>query len=178
MTFIENNEPGDGRVLLSGMRSRPPCSPLLFQPLLFTVQDNDTAELSVDATPACGTTVTDSSVTPSFVKVLTPAPGEEVETEYRWVTDSTAGRWLPAQPIEPGGRSIRTSFGTFAQLRQAYVGFAGFEYRLTDTPSLTARCTWQFDDDDRGGTTTTTTAVRRPPCRCRPPRTRSMRARR
>ena len=103
--------------------------------------------LSVEATPACGSTVTDTSVRPTFVKVLTPAPTQTTAVEYRWVKKSSKPNyWLRAQPINPSGRSVRTGFGTFAQLRAAYPGFMGFEYRLTDTPSELYQCFWTFDD--------------------------------
>ena len=112
--------------------------------------------LDVDASPACDATVTDMSVTPSRVLVLTPAPSElapapveNVEVEYR-VIAATYSEWLDAEPIEPGGRSIRTSLGTFAQLRQAFPGFAGFRYRLKTDTGVRKDCTWQFDDDGGG----------------------------
>ena len=121
-----------------------------------TITDDDKPfALSVNARPACGTTVTDASVQPMWALTLTPAPAAETETEYRWVTDTTAGLWLGALPIGTNGSSVyRPRQNTFAQLRSAYAGFAGFEYRLTATPGVTARCTWQFDvdDDDDGGT--------------------------
>ena len=103
--------------------------------------------LAVDATPACGSTVTDTSVRPTFVKTLTPAPEEDTGVEYRWIT--AGGRpdyWLGAQPVQRSGRSVRTSFGTFAQLRAAYPGFEGFEYRLTGNQNVIYPCTWTFDD--------------------------------
>ena len=107
--------------------------------------------LSVDAIPACGTTVTDLSVRPSFQYVLTPAPSENVYAEYRVVTATSTLPWLTGAslPIPPGtGRSPSFSFDTFADLRRAYPGFKGFDYRVTDTPNVTAQCTWTFDDDD------------------------------
>ncbi|MCY4574948.1 MAG: hypothetical protein OXF01_19415, partial [Gemmatimonadetes bacterium] len=123
-----------------------------------TVTVVDPRRLSVDASPACGTTVTDSTVQPSWALVLTPAPAQEVATEYRWVTDSTAGRWLRTQPIRPSGRSIELPPDiTFGQLRQNFPGFSGFEYRLRDDQDVTAQCTWEFDD---GGTTPAPPTVR------------------
>ncbi len=123
---------------------------------LIITDDDRPQGLSIAATPACGVTVKDLSLRQSKVLVLTPAPGEVVETEYRVVTRTTTGSWLGALPIELSGRSIRSSFGTFAELRRAYPGFNGFEYRLRDTPTVTARCTWRFDDD---GTTSPTPVV-------------------
>ena len=126
---------------------------------ILTIEENDRRlALSVDASPACGTTVTDSTVQPSWALVLTPAPAQEVATEYRWVTDSTAGRWLRTQPIRPSGRSIELPPDiTFGQLRQNFPGFSGFEYRLRDDQDVTAQCTWEFDD---GGTTPAPPTVR------------------
>ena len=122
-----------------------------------TIRDDDKPYvLSIDAIPACGATVRDLSVRPSFQDVLTPAPAKNVYAEYRVVTATSTGSWVTGSslPILPGsGRSPSYSFGTFAELRRAYPGFKGFEYRLRDTPSVTARCTWRFDDD--GGTTPT-----------------------
>ena len=151
-TFHDNNDLGNGRVTLRLPLTRPCDEGPFFQEIIFTVTDNDTGRLTVDARPACSTTVTDMSVTPSKVLVLDPVPSVEVATEYRVIFDGT-GSWLEALPIEPGGRSIHLSFGTFAELRNAYAGFSGFEYRLTDHPDVTARCTWEFDDggDDGGG---------------------------
>ena len=108
--------------------------------------------LGVDATPACGTRVTDTSVQPTWAFTLTPAPDAEVETEYRWVTDTTSGPWSGgALSIKPSGRSVEIPRdNTFAQLRQAFPGFAGFEFRLKYTPAVTAQCAWQFDDDGGG----------------------------
>ena len=108
--------------------------------------------LTVDAVPACGTTVTDTSVEPVSVLKLTPAPATEVETEYRPITeDNPADDWLGSRSIGTSGRSIPAYHSPLGALRRAYAGFAGFEWRLKDDPDVTARCTWQFDDDD--GTT-------------------------
>ena len=124
------------------------------------------------ATPACGTTVTDTSVRPTFQRVLTPAPQQAVATEYRVVTDTGGWNyWLRAQPINSSGRSVRTSFGTFAQLRAAYAGFKGIEYRLNDTPSVTVPCFWQFEGTGTPGTPTVETAPpdEPPPVETTPP---------
>ena len=43
------------------------------------------------------------------------------------------------------------------QLRAAFPGFAGFAFRLRGDTSVTAMCTWQFDDTGNGGGTTTPT---------------------
>ena len=122
--------------------------------------------LGIDATPACGTVVTDTSVQPTWALTLTPAPAAEVETEYRWVTKTTTGEWLGALPINPSGRSVvRPRQNTFAQLRQAFPGFAGFEFRLKDTPAVTARCTWGFESTgppSLGDCSTTDAAVTGP----------------
>ena len=123
---------------------------------ILTIEEDDPEPptLSVDATPACGTAVSDTSVPPSWALVLTPAPSEEVETEYRWVTETSAGAWIGALPIRPSGRSIRAPSNTFAGLRQAYAGFSGFEFRLRDDHDVTAQCTWRFE------TTSTTSSLR------------------
>ena len=116
-----------------------------------TIRDDDQPQvLSVDAIPACGTTVGDLSVRPSFQYVLTPAPSGNVYAEYRVVTETSTLPWVTGAslPIPPGsGRSPRHTFGTFADLRRAYPGFKGFDYRLRDTPGVTTQCTWRFDDD-------------------------------
>ena len=139
----DNNDLGDVVVRITTTYDHPPCPPRDTPDFVITVTDNDMGSLTVDAIPACGTTVTDMSVTPSKVLVLTPTPSAKVATEYRVIFDGT-GNWLGALPIQPGGRSTRSSFGTFAQLRNAYAGFTGFEYRLRDHQDVTARCTWQF----------------------------------
>ena len=161
VTFHDNNYLGDGRVTLhlpitrtdSGLSHRPCDEVPVLQDIIFTVTDNDTGILSVDAIPACGTTVTDSSVEPVSVLKLTPAPATEVETEYRPITeDNPADDWLGSRSIGTSGRSIPAYHSPLSALRRAYPGFAGFEWRLKDDPDVTAQCTWQFDDDD-GGTT-------------------------
>ena len=117
-----------------------------------TISDDDKPHtLSVDATPPCGSSVPGTSMQPTYSLVLTPAPAAVTETEYRWVTDSTEGRWLEATvlSIRPGnGRSgFLSPDNTFAQWRNAYAGFRGLEFRLTDTPSVTAQCFWTFTED-------------------------------
>ena len=60
-----------------------------------------------EATPACNTTVTDTTVRPTFIKRLTPPPAVETGVEYRWVTKSgSPDYWLWAQPIQPCVRPI------------------------------------------------------------------------
>ena len=109
--------------------------------------------LSVEATPACGSTVTDMSLQPSRALVLTPAPamGTTEETEYRVVP----GPWAEEAPktlsIDDSGHSSHTVPGiTFAELRRNFPGFRGFEYRLKSTPTVTVRCEWTFDPRDDG----------------------------
>ena len=112
------------------------------------ITDNDAASpgtLSVDTggNPACGSTISVGSETPETALVLSPAPAAEVQTEYRVLADVT-GRWLASQPIRTTGISVSTSSNTYAGLLEAYPGFRGFEYRLSDHPNVTARCTWTF----------------------------------
>ena len=109
--------------------------------------------LSVDATPPCGAAVTDTSVTATSVRVLTPAPATETAMEYRWLTDTAQGEWRNAVPISTSGRSATVTHARLDKLRRAFPGFIGFEFRLRNTPSVTARCTWRFDGG--GGTTPT-----------------------
>ena len=102
--------------------------------------------LSVDATPPCGSEVTDTSVGPTYSLVLTPASNTDVLTERRVVADYYQN-WLSAIPIAAGaGRSVRSSH-SFPSLRNAYPGFRGFEFRLTDAPGVTAQCFWTFTED-------------------------------
>ena len=109
--------------------------------------------LSVNATPPCGAAVTDTSVTATSVRVLTPAPATETAMEYRWLTDTAQGEWRNAVPIGTSGRSATVTHARLDKLRRAFPGFIGFEFRLRNTPSVTARCTWRFDGE--GGTTPT-----------------------
>ena len=97
----------------------------------------------MDATPGCDSAVTDTSVTPETGKRLTPAPASETEVECR-VLAGTNGAWRDSLPIETQGFSGVVSSNTFDGLRQAFPGFRGFEYRLKDTPAVTATCTWSF----------------------------------
>ena len=105
--------------------------------------------LSVDAAPPCGSSVPGTSMQPTYSLALEPAPAAETETEYRWVTDSTEGRWLAALSIKPDtGRSgFLSRQNTFAQWRNAYPGFRGFEFRLKDTHSIRKECLWTFTED-------------------------------
>ena len=119
-----------------------------------TIRDDEASYfLSVNATPACGAAVTDASVTATSARVLTPAPATETATEYRWLTDTAQGEWLKAVPIATSGRSATVTHARLDKLRHAFPGFTGFEFRLRDTPSVTALCTWRFDGG--GGATPT-----------------------
>ena len=110
--------------------------------------------LSVDATPACGSAVTDMSVEPERVLTLSLGRSGELATESRMLDDDPTTPWGDAfQPLKEHDRSgpfitsmrsPRSVLGTFAELRQAHAGFAGFEHRLKDFPDVTARCTWRF----------------------------------
>jgi len=107
--------------------------------------------LSVNATPACGLEDPDTSLPLSYALELTPLSDTDVPIERRVVAkDST--EWLPALPIEGSagssiGRSIRSTGHAFPDLRNAYDGFRGFEFRLKDIPKVTAECTWTFRED-------------------------------
>ncbi len=112
--------------------------------------------LSIEARPPCGTAVTDTSVTPKTDLVLNPAPTTPTRTEYRVVTvPTTETLWLSSGTLGGGGRLGLATHNSFAELTRAFPGFIGFEYRLTDRPSVTARCTWRIDD-----AVTTTPTVR------------------
>jgi len=103
--------------------------------------------MSVEATPPCGSKVTDTSVELTHVLVLTPVPNAEAKTERRVVSDNTEDTWLGSSPISSqSGRSITSTSGPLTYLRDAYPGFRGFEYRLKDTPDVTAECTWTFSE--------------------------------
>ena len=94
--------------------------------------------LSIEATPACGATVTDLSVEPRTVRVGTPG-----DTQYRVLAD-TDGAWRDALPITASGRSSTSHHGSLDALWRAYPGFIGFEFRLTNDTSVTATCVWRF----------------------------------
>ena len=110
------------------------------------INDDESASpgtLSVDTgfgNPSCGSAMT-ASDTPEWALVLSPAPSAEEPTEYRVLAD-TNDEWLPGVPVLTSGSSVFTSNNTFGGLRAAYPGFTGFEYRLSDHPEVTARCTW------------------------------------
>ena len=111
-----------------------------------TLPPQQTQTLTVDASPPCGSTVTDTSVPLTYTLVLTPAPDTETPIERRVAADNYT-EWLSALPIETSGRSTRNTGNSFPQLRNAFEGFRGFEFRLTDTPAVTAECTWTFTQD-------------------------------
>ena len=110
------------------------------------INDDESASpgtLSVDTgfgNPSCGSAMT-ASDTPEWALVLSPAPSAEEPTEYRVLADVN-DEWLPGVPVLTSGSSVFTSNNTFGGLRAAYPGFTGFEYRLSDHPEVTARCTW------------------------------------
>ena len=105
-----------------------------------------TAMLSIEAVPACGTMVTDTSVEPRTVLVLKPAPVAAVETEYRPIIAGNRVNWLGSRPVGTSGRSIGAFHGPLGALQRAYAGFKGFEWRLKDNHSITAQCIWKFED--------------------------------
>ncbi len=149
----ENDEREEGMATIRRSMHEPPCSPLTVPDIVITVRDNDAVPtLSVEALPACGTTVTNTSVQPQVGFVLKPAPAVEKATEYRPIFEGNSEPWRGSLPIRTSGRSIFFHHTHLSSLRQAFPGFKGFEYRLKDDHAVTARCTWQFkDDDDRGG---------------------------
>ena len=110
------------------------------------ITDDESASpgtLSVDTgfgNPSCGSAMT-ASDTPEWALVLSPAPSAEEPTEYRVLADVN-DEWLPGVPVLTSGSSVFTSNNTFGGLRAAYPGFTGFEFRLSDHPEVTARCTW------------------------------------
>ena len=136
-----------------------------------TINDDEGVVLSVaDADPACGSTVTDMSARLTYQLKLTPAPDAEKSTEYAVVDASgtilNPGGWTDAFPIKTHGRNIELPVGqTAAHWRNAFPGFVGFRFRLKDNDSVTAQCTWQFDNSGSGtptDTTTTTTTTTQP----------------
>ena len=155
LTFHDNNVLEDSRVTLSLPYSQPPCRvEIPLQDIIFTVVNNDTWDLSVKGVPACGATVTDTSVQPQIDFLLKPAPAVEMATEYRPISEDNSERWQGSLPITTSGRSISFHHSPLSSLRRAFPGFKGFEYRLKDAPDVTARCTWEFEDT---GTTPTVT---------------------
>ena len=112
-----------------------------------TIRDDEGLRLSVKPshpTPACGTTVTDTCVRPGLALMLTPAPAELTETEFRAIP---GGEWKGAVSIRTDGHAGPASNVTFARLRELFPGFMGYEYRLTGNTGVTARCTWTVPDD-------------------------------
>ena len=127
----------------------------------------ETQRLTVDADPACDSTVSDSE-RPEWQVRLQPAPGTQRQVEYNLVNAGGAelARWQGAGSTRESGYVLKLPRdNTFARFREAYPGFAGFKFRLQDTPSLTVQCMWQFDNSGSGtptDTTTTTTTTTQP----------------
>ena len=130
------------------------------------------ASLSVTATPACGSVVTgaDLSVKPLVRLRVTPVTGVETKIELRLVdaqgnpistTSSRPEGWQRTLSVRPIAYTPLGADTTFARF-QTWTGFAGFQFRLRDNPSVTAECIWQLDHS--GGVTptdtTTTTTTR------------------
>ena len=113
-----------------------------------TVTRRQTSILSVTATPACGSTVSDMSVKVRYLLSLTPAPeaGEEEATQYAIVNavGTLLNAWAGASSIRDTGRAPMTDNNTFAEYRAAFPTFAGFKFRLTHTHGVTAQCLWSF----------------------------------
>ena len=154
---ITTNQDGDkddetftvalGSSLPAGVTAGSPSS------VRIRISDDDKAlELSVDAHPACGTRITGTSVTTTTINLrLTPPPAVETATQYRWLTGTAQGKWTGSPPIRTHGRSGGVNYSALADLRRAFPGFAGFEYRLHYDPGVTAQCTWQFNDGGGAG---------------------------
>ena len=121
-----------------------------------TITDDDRLRLSAETshpTPACGATVTDLTLRPERGLRLTPAPAVETETQVRILPEGLpGGGWVGALSIGTRGHSGFVPSISFSELRTNFPGFRGFEYRLKDTPGITAQCTWQFESDGSGGT--------------------------
>ena len=109
----------------------------------------------VSDTPACGSEVSDLSVQPKWQLKLTPAPSREVAMDFTVVDaggTNLAGAWQGTHPIRTSGfnfESLRDS--PFSNFRNAYPSFAGVAFRFRHQPSITVRCTWQFDNTGNGG---------------------------
>ena len=114
-----------------------------------TITDDDNP-LRIFATPACGSTVSDMSVQPTWQLRLTPARATEEAVEYVFVNAGGTpfnNEWINTVFTIPESGQTSTIHGsTFAQYRAVYHGFAGVKYRLRNQPSVEASCTWQFDD--------------------------------
>ncbi|WP_428276379.1 Ig-like domain-containing protein [Candidatus Palauibacter sp.] len=161
-TFHHNNAFGDHRVSLERRVTVPCGRPFPFQEIIFIVRDNDTWDLSVKGVPACGATVTDTSVQPQIDFLLKPAPAVEMATEYRPISEDNSERWQGSLPIGTSGRSISFSHSPLSSLRRAFPGFKGFEYRLKDAPDVTAQCTWKFEDTGTSSPTVRLSAAPNP----------------
>ena len=134
----------------------------------------ETQQLSVyEATPACGSTVTgaDLTRTHTYRLRLTPAPNTEQGVQFVPVDANGNilggnGWLLEGHPIGSSGLNRELiEFNGLAQRRNAYPGFAGYRFRLKNNPSVTAECTWQFDNSGSStptDTTTTTTTTTQP----------------
>ena len=135
------------------------------------------ASLSVTADPACGSTVSDMSVKPLVRLQVATVTGVETEIELRLVdaqgnpistTSSRPEGWQRTLSVRPIAYTPLGADTTFARF-QTWTGFAGFQFRLRDNPSVTAECIWQLDHSggvtptDTTTTTTTTTPPRNPP---------------
>ena len=133
--------------------------------------------LTVDADPACGSTVTGTDLTRRHTYRLRLMPAPNTEQGVQFVPVDANGNilggngWLlEGHPIGSSGLNRELiEFNGLAQRRNAYPGFAGYRFRLKNNPSVTAECTWQFDNSgsstptDTTTTTTTTTPPRNPP---------------
>ena len=137
----------------------------------------ETQRLSVyEASPACGSVVAgaDLSARHTYRLRLTPAPNTEQGVQFVPVDANGNilggnGWLLEGHPIGSSGLNRELiEFNGLAQRRNAYPGFAGYRFRLKNNPSVTAECTWQFDNSgsstptDTTTTTTTTTQPTRP----------------
>ena len=121
-----------------------------------TINDDEGIILTVDATPACGTTVTDLSVELEPLIRLSLDPASMKEAQYVGIDNMEVGlpddSWHDAGMFNGNGRLSIYVNSVVKYYRENYRGFAGFAFRLADNHSVTARCPWRFDSGNTSGT--------------------------
>lgn len=126
-----------------------------------TIRWNPRLEVSAD--PPCGDDeISDTSVAPTSYQRIYPTPHRQVSLQLRWLTRTAKGEWRDARPAFRDGFTTRMTHGKLDDLRSAYPGFRGFEYRIKDAKAATAECTWRFSGDDGGSRTDTDTGGGQP----------------
>ena len=104
--------------------------------------DTTPSTLTVTATPACGSTVTDDSVTISLTFQVNPPAAKLVEHLYASGGTALGTNWTGAGTTDATTGALTSTLGPASGVAAANAD--GLVFRLQDEPSVTASCSWQI----------------------------------